>query len=110
MKVLAIRFAQDMDRVRPFYSALGLRLSESAASEDWQELDADGGILALHSATTAQSDVPRIEVCLAAEEALEDIQDRLRKAGFDPGVIRVEDFGRSLRVRDPEGLELQING
>ncbi|MDO4784390.1 MAG: VOC family protein [Propionibacteriaceae bacterium] len=110
MKILAIRFASDLDRVRPFYAALGLALNEAVSGEGWQELDADGGILALHSACGANHATSRVEVCLAATEPLEEIQARLSAAGFDPGEIRDEDFGRSLRVTDPEGLELQING
>jgi hypothetical protein len=38
------------------------------------------------------------------EEPLEAITDRLRSAGFDPGPIMDEGFGRSMRVRDPDGV------
>jgi hypothetical protein len=33
----------------------------------------------------------------------------LRSAGFDPGPIIDEGFGRSMRVRDPDGVWVQIN-
>lgn len=110
MKILAIRYANDLDRVRPFYAALGLTLNETVSGEGWQELDAAGGILAIHSAHSANHIGSPIEICLAATEPLEEIQARLSAAGFDSGEIREEDFGRSLRVLDPEGLGLQING
>ena len=44
-----------------------------------------------------------------ADEPLEAITDRLRAAGFDPGPILDEGFGRSMRVRDPDGVWVQIN-
>ena len=34
---------------------------------------------------------------------------RLRSAGFDPGPIVDENFGRSVRVRDPDRVWVQIN-
>jgi hypothetical protein len=44
-----------------------------------------------------------------ADEPPEAIMARLRSAGFDPGPIVDENFGRSVRVRDPDGVWVQIN-
>lgn len=109
MKILAIRFISDTAAARRFYAALGLTLPEGDESAGWQELQADGGTFALHGTCGDDSSHPDIKLCLKSEEPLEDVQERLEEAGFDPGTISDEDFGRALRVRDPEGLELQID-
>lgn len=46
---------------------------------------------------------------MVSESPLEELQAQLVAAGFDGGRICEEDFGRSLRVIDPDGNELQIN-
>lgn len=109
MKVLAVRYAADVEKMQEFYGLLGLTHSASTSTTDWREMWGDG-VLAIHTASTSVGDHAPVEFCLEAEEPLETIQDRLRSAGFDPGLIRAEDFGRSLRVKDPDGFDLQING
>jgi hypothetical protein len=43
-----------------------------------------------------------------SDEPLEDVQARLRAAGYESDLID-ESFGRSLRVIDPDGAAFQIN-
>jgi uncharacterized glyoxalase superfamily protein PhnB len=51
-----------------------------------------------------------VELAFEAEEPLEDVVARLRAAGFEPVTAIVdESYGRSFRVRDPEGLSIQVN-
>ena len=108
MKLLVINYAQDFERSAKFYAALGLELP-GELDPTWTELQASGGVFALHSASSANRPKAGYEVCMVAEEPLEDIQASLQAAGFDGGRIVEEDFGRSLRVVDPDGNELQIN-
>jgi hypothetical protein len=42
-------------------------------------------------------------------EPLEALAERLRAAGFEPEAIVDENFGRSLRVIDPDGVLVQVN-
>lgn len=50
-----------------------------------------------------------IDLCFEADQPLEDTVQRLKDAGFDGGKIVDEDFGRSLRIIDPDGRLIQIN-
>lgn len=109
MKILGVRFLTDMASARSFYAALGLELPEGDATAEWQELGTDGGILALHACGPEDGELPDLQFCLKSDEPLEQIQSRLTEAGFDPGTISDEDFGRALRVCDPEGLHIQID-
>jgi hypothetical protein len=42
-------------------------------------------------------------------EPLEALAERLRAAGSEPEAIVDENFGRSLRVIDPDGVLVQVN-
>lgn len=108
MKLLVINYAKDVESSVKFYEALGLKL-EQEIDAIWTETNADGGIMAVHSRALANFPKSGYEVCMVADEPLEDVQARLTAAGFDGGEIKDEDFGRSLRVIDPDGNELQIN-
>ncbi|MDO5723122.1 MAG: hypothetical protein Q4P33_01790 [Flaviflexus sp.] len=109
MKILGIRFVTNPAGARSFYAALGLELPRGAEDAHWQELRADGGIFALHGIREGDGEHPPFKLCLKSDEPLEQVQGRLTEAGFDPGIITDEDFGRAMRVRDPEGLEIQID-
>jgi hypothetical protein len=67
-------------------------------------------VLALHTTRSSQGDQPgHIELSFEADEPLEDVAERLAAAGFEPAAIVDENFGRSLRVADPDGVLVQIN-
>jgi uncharacterized glyoxalase superfamily protein PhnB len=52
----------------------------------------------------------RVELSLTAHDRLEVIVSRLREAGLTvTNEIADEAFGRSLLIRDPDGLPIQIN-
>lgn len=108
MKLLVINYAGDVEANVRFFQALGLKL-EQEIDLIWTETKASGGVVAVHGKDVANGPKGGFEVCMVAESPLEEIQDQLIAAGFDGGTIREEDFGRSLRVIDPEGNELQIN-
>ena len=79
MRVMPIRYSDDVDLAVRFYRALGLELG------------------------------PACELAFEADEPLDDIAERLQQAGFAPEPIVDENFGRSMRVRDPDGVWVQIN-
>ncbi len=67
-------------------------------------------MVALHTAMTSENDGPGdIGLSFEAEEPLEKISKRLTAAGFEQEAIVDEAFGRSLGVRDPDGVRVQIN-
>jgi catechol 2,3-dioxygenase-like lactoylglutathione lyase family enzyme len=110
MKVMPIRYVADVAAATRFYAALGLIQGDSSRSGNWTELSGSGGMLALHAARTAEQDTPgRVELSFEAEEPLEVLAGRLTAAGFEPEAIVDENFGRSLRVIDPDGVLVQVN-
>jgi catechol 2,3-dioxygenase-like lactoylglutathione lyase family enzyme len=106
MKVMPIRFVHDVQASRQFYEALGLAASGGPPNDYWQELSGSGGVLALHHATDDGRDV---ELSLVTDEPLEAVVTRLDGYGIPHGDIADEQFGRSLRVTDPDGAVIQIN-
>lgn len=108
MRVMPIRYCADVDAAMRFYRAIGLEVGSKSRPGGWVELPAASGVLALHEAD-GNSAVGSCELAFEADEPLEAITDRLRSAGFDPGPIIDEGFGRSMRVRDPDGVWVQIN-
>ncbi|WP_410667621.1 VOC family protein [Amycolatopsis sp. cmx-4-68] len=107
MRVLPIRYTSDVAAVTRFYQVLGLQPGPVSRPGGWLELPAEGGTLAIHRADG--DDVGRCELAFEAGEPLEDVAARLRTAGFEPGPVLDEGFGQSMRVRDPDGVWVQIN-
>jgi predicted lactoylglutathione lyase len=110
MKVMPIRYVADMAASARFYAALGLVQGDSSRSGNWTELTGSAGMVALHTARTSQQDTPgRVELSFETTEPLEALAERLSAAGFEPEAIVDENFGRSLRVIDPDGALVQVN-
>jgi catechol 2,3-dioxygenase-like lactoylglutathione lyase family enzyme len=104
MRVLPIRYSSDVEPMTRFYEVLGLRVGSVSRPGGWVELPAEAGTLAIH-----RGDAGRCELAFETDERLEDVAARLRAAGYEPGPVIDEGFGRSLRVRDPDGVWVQIN-
>jgi len=106
MRVLPIRYCTDVEASTRFYRALGLELGAATRPGSWVELPAAAGILALHKAAEHAGDC---ELAFEADEPLEAVVARLAAAGFPAEPIVDESYGRSLRVRDPDGVYVQVN-
>jgi catechol-2,3-dioxygenase len=111
MKVMPIRYVADINASQRFYAVLGLDPDLASRSGNWSELVAGGGILALHSQRQAAStpDESMLELCFVTEEPLEALVARLEAEGIDHSGIVDENFGRLLRVTDPDGMVIQVN-
>jgi hypothetical protein len=107
MRVMPIRYSSDVAAVTRFYRVLGLRAGPVSRPGGWVELPADGGVLAVHRGSA--EDAGRCELAFETDEPLDDVAARLREAGFEPGPPTDEGFGYSLRVRDPDGVWVQVN-
>ena len=104
MILMPIVYVTDMERSLRFYESLGFEVDGRSRSSYWTELHAgDRAVLALHLAAEGS----RVELALVAEEALADLEERHRNVLARP--ITDEAFGRSLVIRDPDGLEIQVN-
>ncbi|SEF23810.1 hypothetical protein SAMN05421837_102424 [Amycolatopsis pretoriensis] len=105
MRVLPIRYTSDVEALTRFYTTLGLHKGPASRPGGWVELPAGSGTLAVHKG----ADTGRCELAFETDEPLEAVATRLREAGYEPGPVIDEGFGRSLRVDDPDGVAVQIN-
>jgi catechol 2,3-dioxygenase-like lactoylglutathione lyase family enzyme len=106
MRVLPIRYCADVAASTRFYRALGLELGSATRPGSWVELPAAAGTLALHKEAEHAGEC---ELAFEAEEPLEAVAARLAEAGYPVEPIVDESYGRSLRVRDPDGVYVQVN-
>jgi catechol 2,3-dioxygenase-like lactoylglutathione lyase family enzyme len=107
MRVVPIRYSADVATATRFYQTLGLEVGARSRPGTWVELPAASGMLAIHRAEA--DDAGRCELAFETDEPLAEVAGRLRRAGFQPGPVIDENFGRSLRVCDPDGVWVQIN-
>ena len=110
MRLMTIVYVTDMQRSRAFYEGLLPDATIISESPFWTELSVGGASLALHLTEAIPGDRLWVELALAATDTLEQVEEDLRLAGIEPARgIQDEAFGRSLVVRDPDGLPIQIN-
>ena len=107
MKVVPIRYTHDVAAVVRFYQALGLDLGAASRPGAWVELPAASGMLAVHQAD--DDNAGQCELAFESDEPLEHVAARLQDSGFETGPVIDENYGQSLRVRDPDGVWVQIN-
>jgi catechol 2,3-dioxygenase-like lactoylglutathione lyase family enzyme len=106
--LMTIRYVRDVEASRSFYANLGLTFDKTASFPVWAQFDADCGALGLHDAAASKGRMPgTAELALATDERLETVAARLADKGIRYEIIN-EDFGRSLRVVDPDGVTVQI--
>ena len=107
MKLTSIVYVTDMQRSLAFYRIL----CDSIHSESsmWSELLIGDARLALHHVDQMPKE-SRIELAFLADGTLEQVVTHLQANGIPlDREISDEAFGRSLRLRDPDGLPIQIN-
>ncbi|WP_406309186.1 VOC family protein [Streptomyces sp. NBC_00623] len=108
LTVLPIRYVADVAASRHFYAGLGLIFQPDVSVDVWAQLAADAGAVGIHDAAVSQGRPPgTTELGFATDERLEDIAERLARSGYDYDLVD-ENFGRSVRVTDPDGVVLQI--
>lgn len=107
MKLMPIRYSADVAASVLFYTALGLQVGPVSRPGAWAELAAGPSLLAIHQASGDA--VGSCELAFEADESLENVRQRLTDAGFTPEPIIDENYGRSMRVIDPDGSWVQIN-
>jgi catechol 2,3-dioxygenase-like lactoylglutathione lyase family enzyme len=109
MIVMPIVYVSDMVRSVAFYRALGCELLQQGRTGQWTELQLNGSRLALHQTTSLPEEHCRVELSLVSNTPLEDVVAELKRNG-----IRLEreiedvEFGRSLSLRDPDGMVIQV--
>ncbi|WP_326607213.1 VOC family protein [Streptomyces sp. NBC_01799] len=108
LTVLPIRYVADVAASRHFHAGLGLVFQPDVSVDVWAQLAADAGAVGIHDANVSQGRPPgTTELGFATDERLEDIAERLARSGYDYDLVD-ENFGRSIRVTDPDGVVIQI--
>lgn len=108
LTVLPIRYVADVEASRRFYEGLGLTFRADQSVAVWAQLDAAAGAVGVHDAAVSKGRPPgTVELGFSTDEPLEDVSARLTADGYEHTLVE-EDFGRSIRVTDPDGVVLQI--
>ena len=110
MKLTPLVYVTDMDRGIKFYTSLLPAATIVTSSPYWTELLVGDATLALHLAESVDHAGDGMGLGLDAAVPLETVLDDLAEAGIQPaGEICPQPVGRSVTVRDPDGLPIQIN-
>lgn len=113
MKVLPIRYTENLEAQLRFLGVLGLHPNTTSRAGGWADLRASGGMVGVHvsSSTERARSAGECELAFEADpdDRLEDVLARLHAAGYPDAHIIDEAFGRSLRVTDPDGVAVQVN-
>jgi hypothetical protein len=107
MKLMPIVYVTNMERSVEFYRAFCDTVRSQSAM--WTEFAIGDARFALHFVTPLPKE-SRIELAFLATAPLEQVVAALEKRGISlERAITDEAFGRSILVRDPDGLPIQIN-
>ena len=111
MMLVTIIYVTDMEAAIDFYIALGATLGRTGRNPYWTEMTLGGSAFALHITDGVRSHaVPQIGVAVASSRSLEAVAAELAEHAIVlDREIADEAFGRSMSVRDPSGLVIQIN-
>jgi catechol 2,3-dioxygenase-like lactoylglutathione lyase family enzyme len=111
VKLMPIVYVTEMGRAIDFYTALGLQAHHADRSGMWTELSMGDAVLALHRVPVLPNTADRrMELAFVCTEPLEALTARLKAASVPlERDIADEAFGRSILLRDPDGMLIQIN-
>ncbi|MEU7434713.1 VOC family protein [Streptomyces sioyaensis] len=108
LTVLPIRYVADVEASRDFYAGLGLAVRQEPGAAVWVRLTAAAGAVGVHAAAVSQGRPSgTTELGFTTDEPLEEVAQRLERNGY-PYELVEENFGRSIRVTDPDGVVVQI--
>jgi hypothetical protein len=109
--VRPVRFTDQLLPMRRFYETIGMRPRVESERGCWVDLVAGAGMVALHSAASSDSGAAEGETRLAFEgDDVRRFADRLRDAGLPEVVVYDEAYGEVLKLKDPVGDTLVVDG
>lgn len=111
MTLMTIVYVTDMAASTAFYEALGAEVSQVNRTKTWAEFKVGDAILALHASDALPTErFCGLDLSFNSTEPLETLAQSFKQAGVSLyREITDEAFGRSLVVKDPDGLPIQIN-
>lgn len=110
MRLQPIVYVTDMFRAVEFYGKLGLS-ANAHGNPMWTSFDVGDGMLGLHHVDLLPDSAGgRVALSFVTVGPLETLVSHLQQEGITlVREITDETFGRSILVRDPDGLLIQIN-
>jgi hypothetical protein len=106
MRVLPIRYCVDIEGLDPVLPGARAGARRRHPARQLGRAAGRGRHPALHRTSEHGGEC---ELAFEADEPLEAVAARLAEAGFPADPIVDESYGRSLRVRDPDGVYVQVN-
>lgn len=113
LSLSACLFTDPQGAYAGFAQALGLQ-RQTDPNEWYVPYSAGAGILGLHHDDGTHTPDkpgtgPTVALGFTTAAPLEELQQRLRDAGYDAGQIVTEDFGSRIELTDPDGQHLEIH-
>ncbi|GAA1145987.1 hypothetical protein GCM10009630_50660 [Kribbella jejuensis] len=108
--VRPLRFTDDVDAMRAFLEALGLRSRIESERGGWVDMVTGNGMVALHDAASSSTGGKAGQTTLSFEaDTIDDLVEPLEQAGFGDATVFDEAYGRVLSVTAPDGVVIWID-
>jgi PAS domain-containing protein len=105
-----LRFTTDVDAMRAFLEALGLRSRIESERGGWVDMLTGRGMVALHDAASSSTGGQPGQTTLSFEaDKIDELKDRLEQAGFPDATVFDEAYGRVLSVTGPDGVVIWVD-
>ncbi|HWD82524.1 MAG TPA: VOC family protein [Kribbella sp.] len=105
-----LRFTDDVDAMRGFLEALGLRSRIESERGGWVDMVTGNGMVALHEAADSSTGGKAGQTSLSFEaDRIDELVEPLERAGFGDATIFDEAYGRVLSVTAPDGVEIWVD-
>ncbi|WP_432892517.1 VOC family protein [Kribbella sp. CA-245084] len=105
-----LRFTADVEAMRAFLEALGLRSRIESERGGWVDMLTGRGMVALHDAASSSTGGQPGQTTLSFEaEKIDELRDRLEQVGFVDATVFDEAYGRVLSVTGPDGVVIWVD-
>jgi hypothetical protein len=105
-----LRFTADVDAMRAFLEALGLRSRIESERGGWVDMLTGHGMVALHDAASSSTGGQPGQTTVSFEaDKIDELKDRLEQAGFADATIFDEAYGRVLSVTGPNAVVIWVD-
>lgn len=105
-----LRFTSDVDAMRVFLEALGLRSRIESERGGWVDMLTGRGMVALHDAASSSTGGQPGQTTLSFEaDKIDELRDRLEQVGFVDATVFDEAYGRVLSVTGPDAVVIWVD-
>ncbi|WP_328998985.1 VOC family protein [Kribbella sp. NBC_00709] len=105
-----LRFTADVDAMRAFLEALGLRSRIESERGGWVDMLTGRGMVALHDAASSSTGGQPGQTNLSFEaDKIDELRDRLEQVGFVDATVFDEAYGRVLSVTGPDAVVIWVD-